>query len=215
LATSANAGSPAVLSSKSSVECSFTPVLHAFARACPLHRSHIGQSRPWDRKVDVNSIKRAVVTALLAGTVIVPPSLAEAQDHGRRDRQEDRRDNRRHDNRHDNGRRVGQREWRNYDYNRFEPGQRRYDAARYYTWDDRTYRERRLEANDRIYRGTDDRYYCRRSDGTTGLIVGGIAGGVLGHVIAPGDSKTLGTILGAGGGALLGRAIDRNRVICR
>jgi hypothetical protein len=34
-------------------------------------------------------------------------------------------------------------------------------------------------------------------------------------VIAPEDSKTLGTILGAGAGALIGRTIDRNNVTCR
>jgi len=34
-------------------------------------------------------------------------------------------------------------------------------------------------------------------------------------VIAPGDSKVLGTIIGAGGGAILGREIDRGDVVCR
>lgn len=72
-----------------------------------------------------------------------------------------------------------------------------------------SYRERRLGNNDEIYRGRDGRYYCKRSDGTTGLIVGGLAGGVLGNVIAPGGSKTLGSVLGAIGGAVAGRAIDR------
>lgn len=84
--------------------------------------------------------------------------------------------------------------------------------------DNPRYRERRLGKNDRVYAGRDGRYYCRRSDGTTGLIVGGIAGGALGNVIAPGDSKTLGTVLGAIGGAVAGRAIDRggdNDVRCR
>ena len=36
-----------------------------------------------------------------------------------------------------------------------------------------------------------------------------------GHIIAPGNSKTLGTIIGAGAGALLGRAIDDGDVVCR
>src|SRR3546814_10210159 len=54
---------------------------------------------------------------------------------------------------------------------------------------DGNYRERRLGRNDRVYRGRDGRYYCKRSDGTTGLIVGGIAGGALGNVIAPGRSE--------------------------
>lgn len=73
---------------------------------------------------------------------------------------------------------------------------------------------RRLGRYDRIYRGSDNRYYCRRDDGTTGLIIGGISGGVLGHIIAPGGSKTLGAIIGAGAGALIGRAIDGGDVVC-
>ncbi len=66
--------------------------------------------------------------------------------------------------------------------------------------------------NDPIYRDRDGRYYCKKPDGSTGLIVGGLAGGVLGNIIAPGGSKTLGTILGAAGGALVGWAIDRSKI---
>ena len=100
-----------------------------------------------------------------------------------------------------------------YDYNYPDPRYNGYYADRYYRTDPR-YRERRLSDNDRVYRGQDGRYYCRRSDGTTGLIVGGIAGGVLGNIIAPGDSKTLGTVLGAIGGAVVGKAVDSG-VKCR
>lgn len=93
-----------------------------------------------------------------------------------------------------------------------------YYADQYYR-DGPTYQERRLSRNDRIYRGRDGRYYCRRNDGTTGLIVGGIGGGVLGNIIAPGGSKTLGTLLGAAGGALLGNTVEkeqnRNDIRCR
>ena len=74
------------------------------------------------------------------------------------------------------------------------------------------YKERRLGRDDRIYRGGDGRYYCRRSDGTTGLVIGAIAGGVLGNAIG---GNTLGTLLGAGGGTLLGQSIDRGNVRCR
>jgi hypothetical protein len=77
---------------------------------------------------------------------------------------------------------------------------------------DRRYRERRLGRNDQVYRGHDGRYYCKRNDGTTGLVIGAIGGGVLGNVVGGG---TLGTLLGAGGGALLGRSIDRGKVRCR
>jgi hypothetical protein len=151
----------------------------------------------------------AVVAALVASTVAFQPAGALAQKHDRRDRYEDRRDA---DRRHDRDRPVP-RAWRDYDERHAEPGRRSYDAARYYR-SGPGYRPYRMGRNDRIYRGSDNRYYCRRDDGTTGLIVGAMAGGVLGNIISPGGYKTLGTILGAGGGALIGRAID-DGVECR
>ena len=42
-----------------------------------------------------------------------------------------------------------------------------------------------MRNNDRVYRGNDGRYYCRRSDGTTGLLIGAGVGGLLGNTIAP------------------------------
>src|SRR3546814_20120640 len=83
-----------------------------------------------------------------------------------------------------------------------------YDAYRHYRNDSR-YRERRLSREDRVYRGSDGRYYCKHDDGPTGLIVGAPGGAVLGNVIAPGRSGLLVTLLGAGAGALDGRAIDK------
>lgn len=88
-----------------------------------------------------------------------------------------------------------------------------WDAPRYYR--DGDYHERVMSPNERIYRGRDGRYYCRRPDGTAGLIVGGIAGGILGNAIAPGGSKTLGTILGAAGGAAVGNAVATDSARCR
>nr|WP_278254170.1 glycine zipper 2TM domain-containing protein [Sphingobium sp. BYY-5] len=103
-----------------------------------------------------------------------------------------------------------------YGYDR--PGNNYDGQSRRYRRDrdrDQNYHPRRqLGDNDQIYRDRDGRYYCKRDDGTTGTIVGAIAGGVLGNVIAPGGSKTLGTILGGAGGALAGRAIDKNDVHC-
>ncbi len=110
--------------------------------------------------------------------------------------------------------RADWRTYRNYDYNRPARGQRAYYADQYYR-DGRYYQPRRLGVNDRIYRGRDNRYYCRRSDGTTGLVIGAIGGGVLGGAIASGGSNTLGVVLGALGGGALGRSIDRNNVTCR
>jgi hypothetical protein len=102
--------------------------------------------------------------------------------------------------------------WRTYDYNAPGPDGR-YDARDYYR--EGRYRERRLSRNDRLYRGSDGRYYCRRPDGSTGLVVGALAGGILGNIIAPGGSETLGTILGAGAGAAIGREVDRGQARCQ
>ncbi len=109
------------------------------------------------------------------------------------------------------------RDWnrgRYYSYSRPDPRFGGYYADNYYR-SGSYYQPLRLRPTDRIYRGRDNRYYCRRSDGTTGLIVGGLTGGVLGNAIAPGGSKTIGTILGGGIGALLGQSIDRNSITCR
>ena len=89
-----------------------------------------------------------------------------------------------------------------------------YDAYHHYKSGSR-YHRRHLSRNDTIYRGSDGRYYCKHDDGTTGLIVGGIAGGVLGNLIAPGGSSTIGTLLGAAGGAVLGQAIDKGDADCQ
>jgi len=114
----------------------------------------------------------------------------------------------------DYGDRPGYASYRQYDYNRPDPGYGSYYANRYYR-DDPRYRERRLSDGDRVYAGEDGRYYCRRSDGTTGLIVGGIAGGALGAALTSGRSEPLGILLGAAGGAAAGSAIDRGNVRCR
>jgi uncharacterized protein YcfJ len=79
----------------------------------------------------------------------------------------------------------------------------------------RYYEPRALGRNDRVWRGDDGRYYCRRDNGTTGLIVGAAAGALLGRHLDGGRDRTLGTILGAAGGGLLGREIDRGGVRCR
>src|SRR5258706_14650171 len=57
-----------------------------------------------------------------------------------------------------------------------------YDPARYYR-EGPNYRERVLASDDRVYRGNDGRYFCKRSQGTTGLILGGLTGGGPGALI--------------------------------
>jgi Glycine zipper 2TM domain len=61
------------------------------------------------------------------------------------------------------------------------------------------------------WRGDDGRYYCRKSNGTVGLIVGGAGGALLGRAVDGGRSRATGTILGAAAGALLGREVARKR----
>jgi len=171
--------------------------------------------------VQVNRIKKPIVALLLAAFVALPTASQaqvrdrweRAEDH--RDRAADRWDRRedKRDRREDRRDRAEDRWDRRAD--RLDAGNSYWDASRYYRYDNRRYAARRLGRNDRVYRGSDNRYYCKRDDGTTGLIVGGIAGGVLGNVIAPGGWKTLGTLIGAGGGALIGRAIDDGDVVCR
>jgi hypothetical protein len=100
-----------------------------------------------------------------------------------------------------------------YDYNRPDPRYgRSYDPRHYY----RTgYRPIVVTRETRIYRGDDGRTYCRRSDGTTGLIVGAVLGGVIGDRLDRGQSSVLGALLGAGAGAAIGRELDRGEVTCR
>ena len=71
-----------------------------------------------------------------------------------------------------------------------------------------------MSSNDRIYRGQNGRYYCRRGDGTTGLIVGAGVGALLGNQVNIGGSQTLRTIAGGAIGAALGRAITRGNLRC-
>lgn len=92
-------------------------------------------------------------------------------------------------------------------------GDEYWDAPTYYR--DGQYEERRLGRDDRVYAGRDGRYYCKRSDGSAGLVIGGVAGGVLGNIIAPGGSKVLGTLLGAAGGAAIGSSVDKGEVRCK
>jgi hypothetical protein len=81
--------------------------------------------------------------------------------------------------------------------------------------DGRHYREVYYQPQPRYYapsRGYYDAPRYRsgcRSGGTTGLIVGGAAGALLGREVDGGRDRTAGTVVGAAAGALLGREIDR------
>jgi len=168
-----------------------------------------------------NSIAGFALGATVIGGLAATPALARDHDRGR------------HYDRHDNGRHNGHdRNWNKrgrdrvvvvrerraprvvyaYDWNRPDPRYGGYYADRYYRGG---YAPIRVTRETRIYRGYDNRYYCRRSDGTTGLIVGAALGGLLGNEIDQGRSSILGAVIGAAGGALIGREIDSGGVQCR
>ncbi len=67
------------------------------------------------------------------------------------------------------------------------------------------------------WRGNDGRYYCRRSDGTTGTIVGGAAGALIGSQVAGRGDGLLGAIIGGAVGAVIGNTVEKgtNRNRCR
>ena len=138
----------------------------------------------------MNTIKFALAFAALGASVA--PALADPH-HGHGGRGHDH-----HGGYHDNGYHGGR-----YDHGGYHGGYRFRSGAR------------RLGRGDRVWRGRDGRYYCRRSNGTTGLIVGAIAGGTLVNALSSRHDATLGTLVGAGAGGLIGRSIDRGNVRCR
>lgn len=167
---------------------------------------------------------RKLILATAVAVSAIPFAAPAAADQGRNERQERRECARELRNADSNreyrrerrecareiseARRDDWRTYNRYDYNR--PPRGGYYYADDYYRDGRYYRERRLSHNDRIYRGRDGRYYCRRNDGTTGLIIGAGVGALIGNSLDNGRSSTFGTILGAVAGGAIGREIDRN-----
>ena len=65
------------------------------------------------------------------------------------------------------------------------------------------------------WQGQDGRYYCRKRDGTIGLLAGAALGALVGRAIDTRGERATGTILGAAAGALLGRQVVQGRSRCR
>jgi hypothetical protein len=61
------------------------------------------------------------------------------------------------------------------DFDKFDQRHGVYQTERYYR-DGRYYQSWKLGLEERIYRGSNRRYYCRRSDGTKGFIIGILGG---------------------------------------
>jgi len=69
--------------------------------------------------------------------------------------------------------------------------------------------------NGKVWRDSQGRLRCKRPNGTTGLIVGAAGGALIGRAVDTRGERATGTILGAAAGALIGRQIDRSRTKCR
>lgn len=68
----------------------------------------------------------------------------------------------------------------------------------------------------KTWRDSRGRLRCKRSNGTTGLIIGAAGGALVGRAIDTRGERATGTILGAAAGALIGREVDRGRKVrCR
>jgi len=168
----------------------------------------------------------AAMAATAAPIAVAAPAAAQGPNerYARQDCRRDLRDSRtmrqyryeQRDCKHDirQGRIRDWRMYNRYDYNRLPQGVSVYYPDDYYR-DGRYYRETRLTRADRIYRGRDGRYYCRRSDGTTGLIIGAGVGALIGHSLDDGRSSLLGTLIGAAAGGAIGSQIDRGQIRCR
>ncbi|HYE29490.1 MAG TPA: glycine zipper 2TM domain-containing protein [Allosphingosinicella sp.] len=88
------------------------------------------------------------------------------------------------------------------------------DGYRDYGGYEQSYRGDRYGRYDSRYYGNRSYRYGRRCSGTTGTIVGGVAGALLGREVTRdryrGRSGTTGAILGGAIGALAGRSIDKS-----
>ena len=138
-------------------------------------------------------MKKALIALTLVAVAVPAPLLADppghAPAHGYRAKQKD----------HHRDYRNYYRNPRNYD---------NYDRRGYYV------APQRIGYNDRIWYDN-GRYYCRRNNGTTGLVIGAGLGALAGSQIAGRGDRTVGAILGGVAGGLLGREIDRGSLSCR
>ena len=99
-------------------------------------------------------------------------------------------------------------------------GRRHHDRERYdRDRDDRDgYRNQDYRTADngvRYWRGDDGHYYCKRGDGTIGLLAGAALGDLLGRAVDTRGERVTGTVLGAAAGALIGNELAQGRTRCR
>ncbi len=98
-------------------------------------------------------------------------------------------------------------------YGQGYPDQYQSQYGSYGNYDQRNYDQRNYDNRGYGYNGygdRDDGYRCRKQ-GSTGLIIGAVAGGLLGReVVGWRGDRTAGAIVGAGVGALAGRALEKS-----
>ncbi|PZU50725.1 MAG: hypothetical protein DI568_02955 [Sphingomonas sp.] len=171
----------------------------------------------------------AVTAATLVTLGLGSPALADSRwdrDNNRRewqDNRHDKRNDRANDRRDRNnaynqgyrdGRQVQARQSQQYRGNSYGWQQPNYNS-RYVNNSYPTYRGAAVRGSQPYWWGQNGQVYCRRQDGTAGLLVGALAGGTLGNMIAKQGDKTLGSVIGGTLGAVLGNEIAKGNARCR
>lgn len=65
--------------------------------------------------------------------------------------------------------------------------------------------------NGKTWYDSQGRMRCRKGNGTTGLIVGAAGGALIGRAVDTRGDRLTGTLVGAAAGALIGREVQRSR----
>lgn len=151
-----------------------------------------------------------------AASTIVMTTAVEARDHRDGPRWSDHRGDKRSNRKVQRREAEYRKDVRKAYQNGYRQGSRQ--ASRpVYSYNNGRYNDVRYNAprNNNYWWGSNGRMHCRRDDGTTGLIVGALAGGTLGNVIAGHGDKTVGSLIGGSLGAILGKEIAKGDVKCR
>ncbi|MBA16480.1 MAG: hypothetical protein CMN73_09000 [Sphingomonas sp.] len=153
-----------------------------------------------------------ILVSALAIPVVTAPAAAQRHDGNRYERQDYRQDRRDY--------RQDRRDYRQdrRDYRRDRRDYRRDTRVTYVAPPPRyaNYYDTRGYYNGPVWRGDGGRYYCHRQDGTTGVLIGGVAGALIGSSFdRPGEST--GALIGGILGAVIGNDIasDNNGRRCR
>ncbi len=168
------------------------------------------------------ALAAATLVALGAGSPALADNDRDDRRHWRSSQGSDAyrqgyRDGLRADDRRDRRREArGPDSWQPYANNSGWNRDNRYDDRGY--WQDSrypAYRGASVSGSSPYWWGSNGQVQCRRQDGTTGLVVGALAGGTLGNVIASEGDKRLGSVIGGTLGAVLGNELAKGNVRCR